>query len=84
MMSIQEIGFMLREVIKDKGLLDAVGESESSPDISPPILNVIIIQELGQIKVNCLALMTGDQGSSQTTLGYVQSFFDTLDNYLKN
>jgi len=84
MRSIEELGFMIREAIKDRGMLDAIGEHESTPDIAPPIINVMIIQELGQIKVNCLALMPGDQDNSQTTLSYVQIFFEKLDKYLKN
>ena len=70
---------MIREAIKDRGLLDAIGELESTPYISPPILNVMIIQELAQIKVNCLALMPGVQGNSLTILSHVQNFFEKLD-----
>jgi hypothetical protein len=84
MRSIEELGFMIREAMKEKGLLDAIYESESESDVPPPILNVMIIQELGQIRVNCLALMPGDQGNFQTTLSNVQSFFENLDKHLKN
>jgi hypothetical protein len=84
MRSIEELGFMIREAIRDKGLLDAIYEDESAPDSPPSLLNVMIIQELGQIKVNCLALMSGDQGNYQTTLAYVQDFFTYLEKYLKN
>ena len=44
----------------------------------------MIIEELGQIKVNCLALMPGEQGNSQKTLAFVQDFFTYLEKYLKN
>ncbi len=84
MKAIEDLGFMIREEIKDRGLLDAVGEIESNPGFLPPILNVLILQEAGQIKVNCLALLVGDHNDFQTTLGYVQQFFESLEKYLKN
>lgn len=84
MQSIEQIGFIIREAIKDKGLLDAIYEDESAPDNRPSLLNVMIIEELGQIKVNCLALMPSEQGNSKTTLAYVQDFFTYLEKYLKN
>jgi len=84
MSSIVDLGFAIREAKKDKGLLDAIIESESASDAPPPILNIMIIQELDQIRLNCLALMPGERGDFQTALGYVQSFFENLDKHLKN
>lgn len=84
MNSIEELGFMIREAIKDRGFLDAIGEQESMPDNPLPILNVMIIEEMEQIKVNCLVLMSSDQDVSKITLSYLQNFFKKLDNNLKN
>lgn len=84
MRAIEDLGFMIREEIKDRGLLDAVGKNTPSPGLSPPILNVMIIRERGQIKVNCLALIVGEHHDFQISLGYVQQFFESLDKSLKN
>ncbi|MBN1223192.1 MAG: hypothetical protein JXB23_08070 [Candidatus Aminicenantes bacterium] len=82
--SIQDIQFTIRREIEDKGLIDALDEKGSTPESSPPIMSVMLIEEEGKIKVNCLVVCSGRIAEPAEIQDYVAQFFDALNKNLEN
>jgi hypothetical protein len=79
--AIKEIGFTIRLENKDKGLLDAIAAQGPHAYTNPPLMNILIRREAGQIRVDCL--MAQSSQTSNVSRDYLIQFFTELDNKLK-
>jgi hypothetical protein len=66
---------------KDKGLLDAIAAQGPHAYTNPPLMNILIRREAGQIRVDCL--MAQSSQTSNVSRDYLIQFFTELDNKLK-
>ncbi len=78
--AVKEIGFTVRMENKDKGLLDAIAVQGPYAYTNPPLLNIIIRKEAGQIRVDCL--MAQSSQTSNVSRDYLIQFFTELDKKL--
>jgi hypothetical protein len=80
--SFDDINFVVTEKIREKGLYDAEGEPQP-PQISPPLMSVMIMEEVDRIKVDCIVVLTGSDVAPELSSEYVTQFFNALTRNLE-
>ena len=78
--AVKEIGFTVRMEDKDKGLLDAIAVQGPHAYTNPPLMNILIRRESGQIRVDCLMAQSSQTGN--VSRDYLIQFFTELDKKL--
>jgi hypothetical protein len=75
--SFGNINFTVTEKIREKGLYDAEGELAPSQS-PPPLMSVMIIEEIDRIKVDCIVVLSGRDIDPEMSRDYVDQFFNAL------
>ena len=81
--SIDEIEFIVRNAIKETGLIHAVAKTNRDPRFKPPLVNVVIGVENGMINVNFHVELPGQIDGTGQRKACANRFFRVLKNNLK-
>jgi len=81
--SVRDMEFKVRREIKSKGFIDAQAEKPQTPDSYPPVMSIILLEEGGGVKVNCLVAYSEKIPETDGKEGYVALFFDALNKNLE-
>lgn len=78
LLAIDDLEFALQKEIKESGFIYAQAKTNSDPRYLPPHLNVYIREEYGRIRVNCHAVIPGQETNLQASTAIVKQFFTAL------
>ena len=78
--ALTEIGFAIRMENKEKGLLDAIAVRGPHAYGDPPLMNILIREELEQVRVDCM--MAQAPSNVSASRDYLVQFFTELDRQL--
>jgi hypothetical protein len=78
--ALSEIGFAIRMENKEKGLLDAIAVRGPHAYGDPPLMNILIRMEGGQVRVDCM--MAQAPSNVNASRDYLVQFFTELDRQL--
>ena len=79
--SVLELGFLIRMENREKGFLDAESRHDAYANGQSPLMNVMIHDTAGQIRVDCL--MAQDPERIDMSRDYLVRFFTELEKQLK-
>lgn len=78
--AVEEIGFTIRMESREKGFLDAILSQNAYTNSQPPLMNIMIHDTAGQIRVDCL--MAQDPQRIDMSRDYLIRFFTELEKRL--
>lgn len=78
--ALSEIDFAIRMENKEKGLLDAIAVRGPHAYGDPPLMNILIREEGGQVRVDCMMAQAPSHVNSSRD--YLVQFFTELDRQL--
>ena len=79
--TVAELGFTIRQENQAKGFLDAESKQDAYANGQSPLMNIMIHESAGQIRVDCL--MAQDPERIDLNRDYLIRFFDELEKRLK-
>jgi hypothetical protein len=78
LLAIDDLEFALQKEIKESGFIYAQAKTNPDPRYLPPHLNVYIREENGRIRVNCHAVIPGQETNLQASTTIVKQFFTAV------
>jgi len=78
LLTIDDLEFALQKEIKESGFIYAQAKTSADPRYLPPHLNVYVRDENGRIRVNCHAVIPGQEIDLQASTAIVKQFFTAL------
>jgi hypothetical protein len=78
--TVGELGFTIRQENQAKGFLDAESKHDAYANGQSPLMNIMIHESVGQIRVDCL--MAQDPERIDLNRDYLIRFFDELEKRL--
>jgi len=82
LLAIDELQYAVQKEIKESGFIYAQAKSNPSSLYLPPHLNVYIRQENGKVRVNCHAVIPGQETNLEASSAIVKQFFTALTSHL--
>ena len=78
LLAIDDLEFALQKEIRESGFIYAQAKSNPDPRYLPPHLNVYIREENGRIRVNCHAVIPGQETDLQASSAIDKQFFTAV------
>ena len=75
---IDDLDFAIQKEIKESGFIYAQAKNNPDPRYLPPHLNVYIRNENGRVRVNCHAVIPGQESNLEASSAIVKRFFTIL------
>ncbi len=80
--TVDELEYTIQKEIKESGFIYAQAKTNPDPKYLPPHMNVYVRKENGRIRVNCHAVIPGQETNLQASSAIVKKFFTALAFYL--
>ena len=78
LLAIDDLDFATQKEIKDSGFIYAQAKTNLNPQFLPPHMNVYIRNENGRVRVNCHAVIPGQETNLRASSAIVKQFFTAL------
>jgi hypothetical protein len=78
LLAIDDLEFATQKEIKESGFIYAYAKTNPDPRNLPPHLNVYVREENGRVRVNCHAVIPGQETNLQASSAIVKQFFTAL------
>lgn len=81
-LAIDDLDFAIQKEIKESGFIYAQAKNNPDPRYLPPHLNVYVRQEIGRVRVNCHAVIPGQETNLEASSAIVKHLFTALASHL--
>jgi hypothetical protein len=78
LLTVDELEYTIQKEIKESGFIYAQAITNPDPKYLPPHMNVYVREENGRIRVNCHAVIPGQETNLQASSAIVKKFFTAL------
>lgn len=82
LLAIADLDFAIQKEIKESGFIYAQSNTNPDPRYLPPHINVYVRDDNGRIRVNCHAVIPGQETNLQASSTIVKKFFTALTVHL--
>lgn len=78
LLAVDDLDFAIQKEIKESGFIYAQAKTNPDPRYLPAHMNVYIHEENGRVRVNCHAVIPGQETNLQASSAIVKKFFTAL------
>jgi hypothetical protein len=82
LLAIDDLDFAIQKEIKESGFIYAQANTNPDPRYLPPHMNVYVSDENARVRVNCHAVIPGQETNLQASSAIVKKFFTALSVHL--